>query len=247
MDSAEEWAKRLGTTVMTEEQVIQLRDRREYQGMKMTATELHGIDTMTPFEVDAYVAYRKARGEGLVGILPPYMGTDALTPKEGPHRHARHARHVSAHRPKVVLVLVYPDPHPELADPCAVTFTPEDAIDLVRKQHTYGFRIHPVGPITDIKAALMTEQEARALVEHGTPPGQLGTTPGALVCLVVIYGSFTVVGPPTLPRASRASRTKETAEIKPRPAYTVTFQAHDTRNGHLLWAGARGGTIVLPS
>jgi hypothetical protein len=235
MATAKEWAERLGTTILTEEQFIQLHDRKGTQ--HITSMSGRAIDTMSLSEVDEYVADRKARGEGLVGVLPPSTGPGDLVAADSPLGHALGAAPNREFRQKMRLVFVDPDPNPELADPTAVTFTPEDAIAIASKQHSYGMRVYAEGPISDIKAALMTVQEARALLDHGTPPGRPGTTPGALVCLVVIHGSFVVVGPPG---------PNEPNETKLGSSHIVAFEVFDTRKGHVFWAGARTGDIVLP-
>ena len=244
MNTAEEWAKRLGTTVMTEEEFIQLRDRMLGKGDKggLTSMFARAVDDMSPSEIYELVAERKARGEGLVGVVPPSTGPDDIDANDSRFQKPGPPRPSRVHRQKMRLVFVKPDPNPEMDDPHAVTFTPDDAIAQARKQHSYAMRVHPVGPVTDIKAALMTDQEARALIEHGTPPGRPGTTPGALVVLVVIYGTFEIVSPYG---RDRRQSTTEPSEPTPRPSM-VAYQIHDSRNGQVYWAGARKGDIVLP-
>ena len=171
MDTAEEWAKRLGTTVMTEEECLQLRDRRvrpDIRGMSIRV-----IDDMSSVEIYEYVAERAGIGQGLMGVLPPYTGPDDLVAEDSQLRRNGDTRPVRAHRQKMRLVFVEPDPHPELDDPDAVTFTPDAAIARAKEQRAFGMS-RAVGPITDIKAALMTAQEAHELLEHGTPPAQPG-------------------------------------------------------------------------
>src|SRR5215469_14854864 len=82
MATAEEWAKRLGTTVMAEEEFIQLNDW-QVNG-RITGMSARVIDDMSPAEVEEYVAESKARGEGLMGVLPPYTGPDDLAAIDSP-------------------------------------------------------------------------------------------------------------------------------------------------------------------
>jgi len=110
-----------------------------------------------------------------------------------------------------------------------VTFTPDDAIARVRKRQNYeGMGAHMVGPVTDIRAALMTMPEVHALLEDGTPPGRPGTTPGTLVCLVVIHGSFEVRRHSTSTPCS------------------VACEVCDTRKGYIIMSRTRNQDIVLP-
>ena len=158
MERAEEWAKRLGTTVISEEAYLQLRDRRVRPDMM--GWSVIAIDAMSPSEVDATVAERLGVGEGLVGVLAPSIGhADILADimaLDPPLRREWEMKPSDGHREKTRLVFIKPDPHPELDDPSAVTFTPEDAIALAKERYVS----RAVGPIIDVKAALMTAQEA---------------------------------------------------------------------------------------
>jgi hypothetical protein len=229
MATAEEWAERMGTTVVTEEEFIQLNDWQVNR--HITGISARVIDDMSPAEVDEYVAESKARGEGLVGVLPPYTGPDDLVGIDSPFWHSWNSAPSRVSRQKMRVVFIEPDPNPQLQDPDAVTFTPDDAIARVRQRQNYeGMGTHMVGPVTDIRAALMTMPEVHALLEHGTPPGRPGTTPGALVCLVMIHGSFEVRG--------RRGTTSD--------QHTVAFEVCDSRKGYIIMSRTRTRDIVLP-
>jgi hypothetical protein len=112
-----------------------------------------------------------------------------------------------------------------------VTFTPEMAIAQAQQRF--------VGAITEIKAALMTVPEVSPLLDHGISPGQPGTVPGVLVCLVLIYGTFETVsgspGPisPTNPPPVRMWR-------------GYHYQVCTTTTGGAFWSGGGKRDLVLP-
>jgi hypothetical protein len=71
METSEESAKRLGATLMTEVQFLQLQDREVR--LDSTSVSSRAVDGMSPAEVDEYIADMKARCEGLAGVL--YIGS----------------------------------------------------------------------------------------------------------------------------------------------------------------------------
>jgi hypothetical protein len=91
----------------------------------------------------------------------------------------------------------------------------------------------------DVKAALMTYPEAFELLEHGTPPGTLGTVPGRLVCLVVTHGMYEVTRPGS---GHRGGYTPPPPEITERWLFMVC----DSRTGGGFWLGGKDKEIVLP-
>jgi hypothetical protein len=180
-------------------------------------------------EVVAYIADQNARGRGLIAMGPLPTNPIDYEPLDAPLQYDGDTQPRPRVSPKVRLFFVEPDPHPEPVDPATITFTPDDAIAVVKRHQSYGMRVHAVGPVTDIRAALMTLPEVDALLEHGTTPGRSGTVPGGLAILVVIRGSFVVSGP-------HGSTTP----------YSIAYEVFGTRTGNVFRSGATSKDIVLP-
>jgi hypothetical protein len=240
METAEEWATYLGTTVITEEEYRQLRDRFEHQEVR--GFGCMPLDNKTPEEVDVFLEDQLGMGLGVLGVLPPYSGpVEEAPPFDGtPLWHHWEVKHRHDHT--VRLVYVDPDPYPQLDDLAAVTLTPEVAVAWVHAQakegHVLARGARLVGPLLDVKAALMTAQEAYELIEHGTPPGKLGTVPGRLVTVVVVHGMFEVT--------SRA-RVGSPGYTPPQVKEIYQFMVCDSRKGGGgFWTGGKAKEIVLP-
>jgi hypothetical protein len=182
-------------------------------------------------EVIERIAQEKARGRGLIAMFPlpshpiDYEPLDVLWQVEG---EAEPRQRIS---PRVQLLFVSPDPHPDLVDPATITFTPTDALAMVKQWQGFAHGVQTVGPITDLRAALMTLPEVDALVDHGIPPASPGTVPGTLVILVVARGSFQMYPP--------------FRDSKPIP-FVATYAVFDSRAGHGFRSGASPRDIVLP-
>jgi hypothetical protein len=221
MDTGE-WAQHLSTVVMTELEYFNLWVLRDIIG-----TSTWVVDGIFLPEIDVEVAERKARGERLMGVLPPCEGPDGWRDGNPQVQEAWDTENRET-REHTRLVFRGPRAHTKVDDPDAVVFTPEDALADMRKYpNNIGMGVRATGPVTDIEAALMTAREAFAMVgvHVANTGGRMG--PNAPVVLLLIHDAFA------------ASSRHESAP------YRVAYKIFNGRDGGVLSTGAIPFDIAL--
>jgi hypothetical protein len=181
-------------------------------------------------EVVEFVANERGRGRRLLAISPLPTDPADYAPPDAPVEREEDPPRRPWFPPQMQLVFGEPDQGPELMDPATVRFTPNDAIAVVKERRSHGRRLRTVGPITEIRAALMTLAEVEALVDHGIPPGRPGTVPGGLVVLVLIRGAFEMY--PPFPNSTPIS-------------HTFAYQVHNSRTGGVFQSGSGSRDVVF--
>jgi hypothetical protein len=231
--AAEEWAERLGTVYKTEIQYLHLWGRRNTVPI---ATWV--IEGMRLPDVEAEIAERKTRGERLVGVLAPCQGPDNWHLGDPPVKEEWDTLNLET-RDKMRLLFRGPYPFAVSEDyPASVAFTPEEALAEVRRpRETYPYavarRASADGPITDVKAALMTLSEAYTLLgEHQSNIRGSHRLPDDPVVLVVMHGAFSI-HPPGFMHA-------------PSEQASITTKIYDARDGSGGLTSVVNSEIVLP-
>jgi hypothetical protein len=214
MDTGE-WAQHLGTVEMAELEYFNLWVLRD-----IIPTSTWVVDGVFLPNIDVEVAQRKARGERLMGVLPPCQGPDGWRDGNPQVQEAWDTEN-RVSREHTRLVFRGPRAYAVVDDPDAVVFTPEDALAEQRKYpYNIGMGVRATGPVTDVEAALMTALEAFALVGvHVANTGVRGG-PNAPVVLLVIHDAF-----------AGSSRHESIP-------HRVAYKAFDARNGHVFSHGA---------
>ena len=226
METAEEWAEHLGTVVKTEIQFFNLWKYQDIVGALAWA-----IDGQSVREVEADIAQMSARYERLVGVLRPWHDTDPWinAPEEAQAAFYAANRSTQAH---IRLIFRKHRPGGTWPYPPDVAFTLEDAMIQALK-YPLLMRAEPVGPITQVKAALMTLVDAFRVARVGIPSGSQQRPLDMPVALVVAHSTF-VVSPPGFMR-----------DIKLSPR-SVAHYMFDCRDGSFMGGGVSNEDIMLP-
>jgi hypothetical protein len=226
METADEWAEHLGTVVKTEIQFFKL-----WQYQDIVGALTWPIDGRSVREVEADIAEMSTRHERLVGVLRPWHGTDPWinAPEEAQAAFDAANRSTQAY---IRLIFRKHRPGGTWSYPPDVAFTLEDAMIQALK-YPLLMRAGPVGPITEVKAALMTLVDAFRVARVGIPSGSQQRPLDMPVALVVTHGAFEV-SPPGFMRDSKSS---------PR---SVAHYMFDCRDGSFIGGGAGNEDIVLP-
>jgi hypothetical protein len=230
---AEAWAEQLGTVYKTELQYFSLCGRRD---MVPIATWV--IEGKSLPEIEADIAERKTRGERLVGVLAPMRGPDSWNAGDD---NIEEEWSTLNRETREMFRLLFRGPYPFAVSedyPASVAFTPEEAL-AAEKAHptTYPYmvamRASAVGPITDVKAALMTISEAYTILGVAQQNIQgAHRLPDDPVVVVVMHGAFEIHPPGFM-------------NSKSQPA-SVTTHIYDARDGRGFSTSVGNTDIVLP-